>query len=158
MTICPQFRYFLYGAPKVNFFTDYIALKGLFAKPLGDIKNKTIRAMVEGMMCFNLEFHHIPGTKNAIADCMSRLTRKIREAEHFSLTDPILAYKSKIETEDPWVKKLTTAAMADPEYVAMIAHIELRTELGDIPKDCEPANMSNNWEDLSVATIKGLKL
>ena len=65
------------------------------------------------MMCFNLVFHHIPGEKNQIADCMSRLTRRIREAEHFTLDDPILAdystikkiaYKSKIETEDPWVE------------------------------------------------------
>ena len=84
-------RDFLYGAPKVNIYTDCIALGRLFAKPLGDIKNKGICAMVERMMCFNLKFHHIAGTKNAIADCMSRLTRKIREAEHFPLTDPILA-------------------------------------------------------------------
>ena len=120
----------MHGAPKVNIFTDCSALGGLFAKPFGDIKNKRIHAMVERMMCFNLEFHHIAGEKNAIADCMSRLTRKIREAKHFLLTDPILAdyavvkkiaYKSKIETEDPWVEKLATAAMADPEYVAMIA-------------------------------------
>ena len=92
--------------------------------------------MVEGMMCFNLEFHHIPGTKNAIADCMSCLTRKIRETEHFPLTDPILAdhavvkkiaYKSKIETDDPWVEKLATAAMLYTDYVAMIAHIEVGT-------------------------------
>ena len=110
---------FLYGAPKVNVFTDCSALVGLFAKPLGYIENKRIHAMVEKMMCFNLKFHHIAGTKNAIADCMSRLTRKIREAEHFPLSDPILAdyavvkkiaYKSEIETEDPWVEKLTTAA------------------------------------------------
>ena len=101
------------------------------------------------MMCFNLVFHHIPGEKNQIADCMSRLTRRIREAEHFPLSDPILAdyttvnkiaYKSEIETDDPWVKKLAIAAMSDPEYVAMIAHIELGTELADIPKESELAN------------------
>ena len=81
---------------------------------------------------------------------MSRLTRRIREAEHFPLTDPILAdysivkkiaYKSKVETEDPWVEKLAVSAMADPEYMAMVAHIELGTEVGDIPKECELANM-----------------
>ena len=33
--------------------------------------------------------------------------------------------------------------MVDPEYVAMIAHIELGTEMGDIPKECELANMSS---------------
>ena len=54
-------------------------------------ENKRIRAMVEKMMCLNLKFHHIAGTTNAIADCLSRLTRKIREAEHFPLSDPILA-------------------------------------------------------------------
>ena len=84
-------------------------------------------------MCFNLVFQHIAGEKNTIADCMSRLTRRIREAEHFTLNDPILAdystvnkiaYKSKLETEDPWVEKLAVSAMADPEYVAMVAHIE----------------------------------
>ena len=99
--------HYLYGAPKINIYNDFIALGGLFAKPLGDIKNKRIRSMVERMMCFNLVFHHIPGEKNQIADCMSRLTRRIREAEHFTLNDPILAdystvkkiaYKSKVES------------------------------------------------------------
>ena len=47
--------HYLYGAPKVNIYTDCIALGGLFAKPLGDIKNKRIRSMV---------FHHIAGKKS----------------------------------------------------------------------------------------------
>ena len=47
--------------------------------------------------------------------------------------------------------------MLDTDYVAMIAHIELGTELGDIPKDCELANMGSNWKDLSVVTLKGGK-
>ena len=82
--------------------------------------------MIEQMMCFNLVFHHIPGVKNQIADCMSRLTRRIRKAEHLPLSDPILginkiAYKNNVETDDPWVEKLAIAAMSDPEYEAMIA-------------------------------------
>ena len=60
----------------------------IFAKPLGDIKNKRIRSMVNRM---------IAGEKNAIADCMSRLTRRIREAEHFTLNDPILADYSTVK-------------------------------------------------------------
>ena len=71
--------------------------------------------MIEQLMCYNLVFHHIPGEKNKIADCLSRLTRRIREAEHFALSDPILgnyakinkiAHKSKVKTDDPWVEKL----------------------------------------------------
>ena len=57
--------------------------------------------------------------------------------------------------EDPWDKKLSIAAMSDPEYVAMIAHIELGTELADIPKKRELANMRSNWSDLSTVTVKG---
>ena len=51
-------------------------------------------------MCYNLVFYHIAGEKNAIADCMSRLTRRIREAEHFLLTDPILADYSIVKKID----------------------------------------------------------
>ena len=94
------------------------------------------------------------------------MTRRIREAEHFALSDTILgnytkinkiAYKSKVETEDPWVEKLAIAAMSDPEYVTMIAHIENGTELNDIDKDSELPNMRSNWEDLSTITLKGGK-
>ena len=113
-------------------------------------------------MCFNFRFHHIPGTDNKIADCLSRLTRTIREAEHFSLTDPILAdyskvkkiaYKSKIETDDQWVEQLAKSAMVDTDYLAMIQHIELGTSRGDIPKNCELSEM-NTLEDLSVVILK----
>merc|ERR1711888_133331 len=92
-------------------------------------------------MCYNLVFHHISGETNTIADCLSRLTRRIRETEHFPLSEPILGSyakikkitnKSKVQADDPWVEKLADAAMTDPKYVAMIAHVENGTELDDI--------------------------
>ena len=48
--------------------------------------------------------------------------------------------------------------MSDPEYVTMIAHIENGTELDDIPKDSELANMRSNWKDLSTITLNGGKI
>ena len=66
--------------------------------------------MLEQMMCYNFKFHHIPGKQNSIADCFSRLTRRIREAEHFSMSGTILAHyvtikkigiKTKFQVEDP---------------------------------------------------------
>ena len=65
-------------------------------------------------MGYNFKFHHIPGKQNSIADCFLRLTRRIREAEHFSISEPILAdhetikkigIKTKFQAEDPWVEK-----------------------------------------------------
>ena len=85
-------------------------------------------------MYLNLVFHHILWVKNQIADCMSPLKRRIREAEHFTLNDPLLgdystvnkiALKSQVESDDPWDKKLAVSAMADPEYVIMVTHILL---------------------------------
>ena len=90
-------NYYLYAAPIINVYTDCSALEGIFNKNLGDIKNKRIRDMVERMMGYNFKFHHISGKKNEIADCFSRLTRRIREAEHFCLEEPILADRSVIK-------------------------------------------------------------
>ena len=53
----------------------------------------------------------------------------------------------------PGSKKIAIAAMADREYVAIIAHIDLVTELADIPKESELANMRSNWKDLSTVTV-----
>ena len=70
-----------------------------------------------------------------IVDCFSRLTREIKEAEHYSLCDTILADHDKIETktgfsvkairnskapteDDPWVEHLGNVAMSDRDYGA----------------------------------------
>ena len=45
--------------------------------------------MIEKLMVFNLIFHHVPGEKNQIVDCFSRLTREIKEAQHYSLCDTV---------------------------------------------------------------------
>ena len=126
-------NYYLYAAPIINVFTDCSSLEGIFNKNLGDIKNKRIRDMVERMMGYNFKFHHISGKKNEIADCFLRLTRQIREAEHFCLEEPILAdrsvikkigIKTKFQAEDPWVEKLANSAMLDTNYNIMIQHFE----------------------------------
>ena len=52
--------------------------------------------MIENMMRFNLTFTHISGTSNAIADCLSRITRR-REAQHVTLADPIFAYYTVVK-------------------------------------------------------------
>ena len=64
-------------------------------------------------------------------------------------------YKDNIETDDPWVQRLASAAMEDTDYITMIQHIETGTEPKDIPKGCELADMSGDWGNLSVITIAG---
>merc|ERR1712215_469870 len=111
--------YYLYRAEEINVYTDANAIEGIFQKNLRNIQNKRIQHMVGKLMPYNFRFHHIPGKTNQIADCFSRLTRQIRETEHFEIGDPILAdhamikkisVKSDVKIDDPWVEKLAKSA------------------------------------------------
>ena len=117
-------------------------------------------------MTFNLVFYHIPGVKNEIADCLSRLTRRIQEAEHFSLNEPMLgsyatvkkvAIKSPVECDDPWVQDLAVSAMTDADYMVMVSHIELGTDIDEMPQECELSKLSSCYKELSTLTLKGGK-
>ena len=156
-------NYYLYAAPVIKVFTDCSALEGIFNKNLGDIQIKRIRDMIERMMCYNFKFHHIPGKQNSIADCFSRLTRRIREAEHFSISEPILVdhatikkigIKTKIQVEDPWVEKLAKSASLDINYNIMIQYLETKTDISKISNDCELKNVASYYRKLSVLTLK----
>ena len=114
-------------------------------------------------MMYNFVFHHAPAESNQIVDCLSRLTREIKGAEHFSLCDAVLADHKKIEAriktikaskeptqeDDPWVEYLGKVAMSFTDYKTMVHHIEAGTEIDDVDK-------FHNFKDrLSVTTLKG---
>ena len=97
---CDSSYFYLSGAPEIHIYTDSSGLEGMFNKTLDQHKNLRIRAMIEKMADYSFTFHHIWAEENKIADCLSRLTRNIREAEHFSLSDDDdfrLADEEKVE-------------------------------------------------------------
>ena len=55
--------------------------------------------MMEELIGYNFVFHHGSAENNKIADCLSRLTRRIKEAEHFSLGDTRLADHEQVEMQ-----------------------------------------------------------
>ena len=93
------------------------------------------------------------GENNTIVDCFSRLTREIKEAQHYSLCDTIkLSDKSAAQSkagvktgfsvkairnskkpteDDPWVEYLGEVAMTDSDYITMVHHLEAGTEIND---------------------------
>ena len=120
--------------------------------------------MIEKLMAFNFKFHHIPGVENKIADCLSRLTRRIRETEHFSLSEPTLESYAKVkrvsttipvECDDPWVQDLAVTASTDANYMNMVSHIELGTEISEMSQECELSQLSSDYKRLSTLTLKG---
>ena len=52
--------------------------------------------MVVKLTMYSFVFHPVPTESNQIVDCLSRLTCEIKEAEHFSLCDAVLADHKKI--------------------------------------------------------------
>ena len=128
----------------------------MFTKTLDKHKNLRIRAMIEKLMVYNFVFHHVPAENNQIVDCFSRLTREIKEAEHYSLCDTVLADHDKIEAkiktiknsnapteDDLWVEHLGNVAMSDRDYITMVHHLEAGTEIDDIDKECELSTFRN---------------
>merc|ERR1711888_18409 len=108
--------------------------------------------MIEKLMVFNMTFHHVPGEDNTIVDCFSRLTREIKEAQHYSLCDTVKFRESaarrkaegktvfsvkairnrnsnKPTEDDSWVKYLGEVAMTDSDYITMVHHLEAGTEM-----------------------------
>ena len=123
--------------------------------------------MVEKLMGFNFKFHYVPAEENKILDCFSRLTREIRKAEHFEVSDSVLAdhslinkikkvsLKENAQEDDPWVEPLGKVAMTDPDYINMIHHVEVGTDREDIDQECELSKLHNWQNNLSVTTLKG---
>ena len=122
--------------------------------------------MIEKMAGYSFTFHHIGAEENRIADCLSRLTGNIREAddEDFRLADEekveqlkkVKSVKtSKIEEDDEWVEYLGNVAMTDADYLSMIHHLEAGSEKEEISKECELSSMHNHLSRLSVHTLKG---
>ena len=62
-----------------------------------------------------------------------------------------------MECDDPWVENLSVSAMADPEYMVMVSHIELGTEVDEMPQECELSKLTSCYKELSTLTLKGGK-
>merc|ERR1712002_569288 len=120
----------------------------------------------------------VPGEKNTIVDCFSRLTREIKEAQHYSLCDTIklsdtaarLHSQGKTgfsvkaikrgttirpREDDPWVDYLGEVAMSNNEYITMVHHLEAGTDIKDISNDSELKKCHNYKDQLGVITPKG---
>ena len=95
-----------------------------------------------------------------------RLSREICEAEHFEVSDSVLAdhslinkikkvsLKENAQEDDPWVEHLGNVAMTDPDYINMVHHVEMGTAREDIHQDCELSELHNWQNNLSVTTLK----
>ena len=62
--------------------------------------------------------------------------------------------KSGVQIEDPWVERLARAASGDIKYNVMVQHLETKTEVTNISKECELSGMGSYYDRLSVCTLR----
>ena len=62
---------------------------------------------------------------------------------------------STIECDDPWVMDLAVTVSNDANYMNMVSHIELGTEISEMSQECERSQMSSDYKRLSTLTLKG---
>ena len=146
-------RHYLIGMTQFDVLTDHKSLVSVFKKDLCSTENVRLRRFLEKVQEFNFEVKYIKGSKNHIADMLSRhpvspaedsieeegeeehcvcrtmtspITQKTDEdcRGHVSICrDYIRMVKSKEEEPDPLLQKLIEAAEKDPEYQALIERL-----------------------------------
>ena len=72
-TACKKLDYFCRWVPNIYIYTDCAPLVALFQKDFTEITNSRILRLMEKLMSYNLEFHHIPGSHNKISNYISRI-------------------------------------------------------------------------------------
>ena len=65
-------NFYLMGCDNFVVESDCSALGGLKDKPLADIKNERIQAIFTRINRYNFKVNHVPGSKNKVADLLSR--------------------------------------------------------------------------------------
>ena len=83
--MCRSEDFFLRGADEIKVFTDAKGLKGLYEGELGKIENSRLQGMMEKLMPYNLNFFHVLGKENEVADFGSRYPRSELKGEEFPI-------------------------------------------------------------------------
>ena len=147
-------RHYLIGMANFDILTDHKSLVSVFKKDLASTENVRLRRFLEKVQEFNFEVKYIKGSKNSIADMLSRHPVSPAEASieeegeeehcvcrtvtspinpitdencrgHVSICrDYIRIIKSQAEKPDPLLQKLIKAAEKDQEYQALIDRLK----------------------------------
>ena len=111
----------------------------LSQKDFSEYTNPRLLRLMEKVAGYNLTWHHLPGSRNAMSDYLSRYGTCSPPVLEDLPTDPkYILNKSQrtvevnIETRDPMVTKIADLGKQDPDYVELVNHISGKVkELGN---------------------------
>ena len=160
---CKAANYFLVNCQSLRLLSDCSGLVQMMGKELIKIKNpKHNRILTSVQHIVFKEVVHIPGSINALADCLSRLTTHVRmEGEEMRVEKPrILGLSScrsrlakQLDSEDPLVQNLASVASLDEDYLEMMRLIENRVHPKQIPESCELKKVEGALSEMRVVTM-----
>ena len=158
---CKSCHYYIYGAPKVILYSDCSGLLDMMAKPLSEILNVRHQKVLTRIQAYSFEGVHIKGIENKVADCLSRLCRRVINTDHYNNAPPRIlpmskkasVYKDQVQVRDPMVIKLGEIGSLDLGYLEMLNCVENGVESKDIPDDCELKVIEGQLSRLGIETL-----
>ncbi|KAJ1184493.1 hypothetical protein NDU88_001299 [Pleurodeles waltl] len=97
-----HFKFFLWGLPFLVR-TDHKPLISLFTVKGKDHATPRIAKWIMGLEGFNFDMQYVPGKRNILADCLSRLPRKGGQGEADETLEPVLHVELLGITKEEWV-------------------------------------------------------
>ena len=147
-------HFYLRGAPPFTVVSDHSALLGLIAKNLNDVGNARVQRLMEKMRPYTFEIKWVAGTKNAIADCLSR-SPYFEPPETDDIT-VIRATPMMDNIDVPALKNMASAA-SDPSYQSIVNAI-LQEKPHKLSHSHPATPYRQLWPRLSIKSINGVAL
>ena len=151
LTSLKKMRLLTVGNPNVIIRTDHLPLIGILKKPLDKIETRRLMKMAEKLQSFSFHIEYVKGTKNEIADALSRYPIE-NDDEHEDLENIIeLNEINEYEEEKISMKELERMAIADNQYTQIREAILNNVRPQDLPPD-HPGRLST-WARGVVAAL-----
>ena len=133
-------------------------------KNLFEVRNRRLQNILKRVQGYNWKVEHIRSEKNRVCDALSRLCREVSGYSRYypnspprllNLSKRLAKHTKQLETFDPLVQEMAEVASLDESYLLMLADIENKVGIKDLPFDSELRAYSGCKDNISVAEMGG---
>ena len=157
-TAVSKLAYFCRHAENVILYTDCSPLVSLFKKDFSELDNARIGRLMENIASFNLDVHHVAGSRNKCSDFLSRYVKGVPVVEDMVDSEPHISNLSRrtvergVEVRDPLIQELATQGESDGDYTNLLRFLCGRD--AHINKDSEYVGLKSLLPTLSVVELE----
>ena len=150
LTSLRKMRLLTVGNPNVIVRTDHLPLIGILKKPLDKIETRRLMKMAEKLQSYSFQIEYVKGTKNELADALSRYPIKSSQEENDIENEIALNEINEYEGEKLSIKELEKIAESDHHYTEIRHAILNNVRSQDLPPDHPGRLHRSNWHLLAT--------